>query len=92
MTRWSPRAILVGIGVAMIAFTPVILINPDRIYDDLITPSLFALWLSQLIVFAAYPRFAARHGRRPAPAWVLAAASVALAGYGLWTTIQTSSI
>jgi amino acid transporter len=92
MTRWSPRAILVGIGVAMIAFAPVILINPDRIYDDLITPSLFALWLSQLIVFAAYPRFAARHGRRPGPAWVLAAASVALAGYGLWTTVQTSSI
>jgi hypothetical protein len=38
------------------------------------------------------PRFAARHGRRPGPARVLAVASVALAVYGLWTTIQTSSI
>jgi amino acid transporter len=92
MTRWPSRAILVGIGVAMVAFSPVILINPDRIYDDLETPSLVALWLSQLVVFAVYPRFAARRGRRPALAWVLAAAGVALAGYGLWTAIQTSSL
>ena len=92
LTRWPQRAILAGIGVTMVAFAPVILINPDTIYDDLITPSLFALWLSQLVVFAVYPRFAARRGRRTGPAWVLAAAAVALAGYGLWTTIHTSSI
>jgi len=40
----------------------VLLVNPDPIYDDLLTPSLFALWLSELVV------------------------------YGLWTTIQTTSI
>jgi hypothetical protein len=44
---------------------PVQLIDPDTVYDDLITPSLFALWLSQLVTFAVY---------------------------GLYITIQTSSI
>jgi amino acid transporter len=92
VTRWPLRRILIGIGVAMIVFAPVILISPDQIYDDLITPSLVALWLSQLIVFAVYPRFAVKHGRRAVPAWVLALASSAFAVYGLWTAIQTAQV
>jgi hypothetical protein len=36
------------------AAAPVTLINPERIYTGLIKPSLVALWLSQLIVFAVY--------------------------------------
>jgi len=92
VTAWPIRRILVGIGLVMVAFGPVVLINPDRIYDDLITPSLVALWLSQLVVFAVYPRYAASRGRRVAPAWVLAAACVAFAGYGVWTAIQTSGV
>ena len=92
MTSWPLRRILIGIGVAMIVFAPVILISPDRIYDDLITPSLVALWLSQLIVFAVYPRFATRHGRRAVPAWILALASSAFAVYGLWTAIHTTQL
>jgi hypothetical protein len=92
VTAWPLRRVVIGIGVVMIAAGPVLLINPDRIYDALLTPSLAALWLSQLIPFAAYPRFAARHGRRLLPALVLAAGATALALYGLWTTIQTTSI
>jgi len=42
------------IGVIMVALAPVLLINPDRIYDTLLTPSLFALWLSELVTFAVY--------------------------------------
>jgi hypothetical protein len=91
VTAWPLRRILVGIGVVMVAFGPVILINPDEIYDDLITPSLVALWLSQLVVFAVYPRYAASRGRRVAPAWALAAACVAFAGYGVWTAITTTA-
>jgi len=91
VTRRPLRRVLIGIGVIMVAVGPVMLINPDQIYDDLITPSLFALWLSQLITFAVYPRFAVRHGGRLAPALTLAAGASALAVYGLWTTIQTSS-
>jgi hypothetical protein len=92
VTPWPQRRILIGIGAVMVAFSPVILISPDRIYDDLLTPSLVALWLSQLVVFAVYPRFAARHGHRRVPAWTLALGSSALAVYGVWTAIQTTQI
>ena len=92
VTAWPLRRVLIGIGVIMVAVGPVMLINPDQIYDDLVTPSLFALWLSQLITFAVYPRFVARRGGRVGPAVALAAGASALAVYGLWTTIATASI
>jgi amino acid transporter len=92
VTAWPLRRVVVGIGVVLVAAAPVLLINPDKIYDDLITPSLFALWLSQLVTFAVYPRFVAKRGGRVLPAAVLAAGASALAVYGLWLTIHTSSI
>jgi amino acid transporter len=92
VTSWPLRRVVIGIGVIMVATAPVLLINPDRIYDTLLTPSLFALWLSQLVTFAVYPRFVARRGGRAVPAWGLAAAASAFVGYGLWTTIATSTI
>ncbi len=64
VTAWPRRRVLISIGVAMVAFAPVTLISPDTIYGDLLTPSMVALWLSQLIVFAVYPRFAARQRAR----------------------------
>ncbi len=66
--------------------------DPRRTYNTLLTPSLFALWLSQLITFAVYPRFVARQGGRALPARVLAAGASALAGYGLRATVATSTI
>jgi hypothetical protein len=92
VTGWPLRPVVIAIGVVLVATGPVLLANPDAIYDDLVTPSLFALWLSQLIPFALYPRFVARRSGRLLPAVVLAAGASALAVYGLWTTIQTSSI
>ena len=90
VTSWPRRRIIIAIGAAVVLAAPFTLINPQRIYNDLLTPSLVALWLSQLIVFAVYPRFAARRHDRPLPAWVLTAAATAFAGYGLWATIQHS--
>jgi amino acid transporter len=90
VTSWPMRRIIVAIGAAVVLAAPFTLINPGRIYNDLLTPSLVALWLSQLIVFAVYPRFAARQHDRPLPAWVLTAAATAFAVYGLWATIQHS--
>jgi hypothetical protein len=92
VTSWPLRKVVLGIGAVMVAAAPVLLINPDPIYADLLTPSLFALWLSQLVTFAVYPVFVARRGGRVLPAVALAAAASALAVYGLWTTILTSSI
>jgi amino acid transporter len=91
VTSWPLRPVVAGIGIALVGFAPLTLIDPIRIYDDLLKPSLVALWLSQLIVFAAYPRFAARHGNRMAPAWALSTGASAFALYGLWATLQHST-
>jgi amino acid transporter len=90
VTSWPLRRIITAIGAAVILAGFFTLINPERIYDDLLTPSLVALWLSQLIVFAVYPRFAARQHDRMLPAWVLTAAATAFGVYGLWAVIQHS--
>jgi amino acid transporter len=92
VTGWPLRRVLLGIGVVMVAAAPVLLINPDKIYDNLLTPSLFALWLSELVTFAVYPQLVARRGGRLLPAVLLASAASALAVYGLWVTIQTTSV
>ena len=55
VTSWPLRRIIIAIGTTVVMAAPVTLINPERIYTDLLTPSLVALWLSQLIVFAVYP-------------------------------------
>jgi hypothetical protein len=83
--------VIIALGAALVAAAPVTLINPERIYTDLIKPSLVALWLSQLIVFAVYPRFAARQHERRLPAWALTVAASAFARYGLWVSIQPAS-
>jgi amino acid transporter len=92
VASWPLRRVIIAIGTAVVAAAPFTLINPQRIYNDLLTPSLIALWLSQLIVFAVYPRFAARQHNRPLPAWALTAASTAFAVYGVWATIQHSTV
>ncbi len=38
VTAWPLRRVIIGIGVIMVATGPVLLINPQRIYDTLITP------------------------------------------------------
>ena len=90
VTSWRLRPVIVALGAALVLSAPVTLINPDRIYSFLIKPSLVALWLSQLIVFAVYPRFAGRQQERRLPAWALTVVSTAFALYGLWVTIQHS--
>lgn len=75
----------------MVVAAPLSLIDPEGFYSALATPSLVALWVSQLFVFLAYPRFAAKHGQRVLPAWMLAAVASGLAGYGLWTGLQAAA-
>ena len=91
VTSWRLRPVIIALGAALVLSAPVTLINPDRIYSFLIKPSLVALWLSQLIVFAVYPRFARRQHDRRLPAWALTVGASAFALYGLWVTIQHSA-
>ena len=85
------RPIIGVLAVVLVGSAPLSLINPQRFYDDLLKPSLIALWLSQLLVFAVYPRFAASHRQRALPAWTLAIAASAFAVYGLYATVAHSS-
>ena len=74
------------IAVPFIALDAVSLVDPDRFYDDLLKPSLGALFVSQLAVFLVFPRF------RRGPAAVAAAAIASgLAAWGLYTLIAGSA-
>ncbi len=88
VTSWRLRPVLMATGAVMVLAAPLTLINAERIYTDLAKPSLAALWLSQLVVFAVYPRFAARHGDRRLPAWGLTVVATGFALYGLWVTFH----
>jgi hypothetical protein len=70
---------------------PFSLIDPEGFYTALVKPSLIALWLSQLIVFAVYPLFVRRQRGRALPAWLLSIVASALALYGLWTSIHMAA-
>jgi len=89
--RWRMRPIAAVIGAGLVLAAPVTLIDPDGFYDSLVKPSLVALWLSQLIVFAVYPLFARKHGQRMLPAWTLSLIASAFAVYGLVSTFQQAS-
>ncbi len=91
VTNRPLRPIIVVLAVVLVGSAPISLINPDRFYNDLLKPSLIALWLSQLVVFAVYPRFAAVRRHRLLPAWTIAIAASAFAIYGLYATVQHSS-
>lgn len=88
---WPIRPITLAIGAVMLLAAPLSLINPAGFYDALSTPSLVALWVSQLIVFAVYPRFAAAHRQRALAAWTVTIVAGGLAIYGLWTSLQTAT-
>jgi len=90
VTSWPRRPVILAIGAILVVFAPLTLINPERIYSDLLTPSLVALWASMLIVFAVYPRFAIKRGSRPLLVLVVTLAASALAIYGLWSAIVHS--
>jgi len=89
--RWRMRPIAAVIGAGLVLAAPFTLIDPDGFYDSLVKPSLVALWLSQLIVFAVYPLFARKHRQRMLPAWTLSLIASAFAVYGLVSTFQQAS-
>jgi hypothetical protein len=80
------RDVMVWIAIPFMAADVVSLVNPDRFYNDLLKPSLAALYLSQLVVFAAFPRF-----RRGGIALTAAAVASALAVWGLYTLFASGA-
>ncbi len=80
------RTIVAWIAVPFVAADAISLLNPGRFYNDLLKPSLGALFISQLLVFLVFPRF-----RRSVPAMLAAAVASGLAGWGLYTLILGGS-
>ena len=74
------------IAVPFLALDAVSLVDPNRFYDDLIKPSLGALFVSLAAVFLVFPRH-----RRTGLAVALAAVGVALAGWGMYTLVAGSA-
>lgn len=91
ITRWPIRPITAVIGAGVVLAAPFTLIDPEGFYSTLLKPSLIALWLSQLIVFAVFPLFALKRGLRIWPACALSGVASAFAIYGIVTTLQTAS-
>jgi amino acid transporter len=91
VTSWRRRPVTIGIGIAIVGVAPISLLDPDDFYNSLLKVSLIALWLSQLMVFATYPRFIKKIGGRVVPAWTLAVVASAFALYGIWATILHAS-
>lgn len=89
--RTPIRPTIAAVGVPFVVADALSLIDPESFYNDLIRPSLVALFLSQLIVFVVFPLFRLRTEPRRLPA-ALATAAVAsaLAGYGLYTALTGS--
>ncbi len=82
----SIRSLLRWIAVPFIAADAVSLVNPDRFYADLLKVSLVALFVSQLVVFLAFPRY-----RRGALAIVAATVASGLAVWGLYTLLVATA-
>lgn len=91
ISSWRRRPIAMGIGAVIVAAAPFSLIDPEGFYTSLLKPSLVALWLSQLIVFAVFPLFARRRGQRMLPALALSSVASGLVVYGLIVTLQHAS-
>jgi hypothetical protein len=80
------RRALVWIAVPFVAADALSLLAPQAFYDKLLDPSLGALFISQLIVFAVFPLF--QRGLRWLP---LVAIASGLAAWGFYTVVAGSS-
>jgi hypothetical protein len=85
-------SILAAVAAFFLAADAASLINPWRFYTLAITPSLIALYLSQAIVFAAYPRLGHRGRRATAASWAAAVVAGGCAIYGLFGALSGAGI
>ena len=83
-TRRPVRRTTLWIAVPFAAAAAVGLADPHGFYERTITPSLWALWLSQLLAVAVYPLYRRRRERLSGLDVVLAAGAGALMGWALY--------
>jgi amino acid transporter len=84
MSGRSIRTASTWVAAGFLVSSALSLIDPQAFYDELLKPSLVALWVSQLLVFLVYPLWE-KTQRRLGPMTVgLAAGAAALMAYGLY--------
>jgi hypothetical protein len=83
-TGLAVRPLLRLVAVPFVVLDVVSLLDPERFDEDVLRPSLVALYLAQLVVFAVYPLYRHRRGRLSPLDVVVAAVAFAVMGYGLW--------
>jgi amino acid transporter len=92
MTGAPVRRVGVVVGAVTVAADIASLIDPQRIYHRMITPSLVALYLSQLVVFAAYGVYARRRRRLTAVDVAAVVISCGLMLFGLEVVISQQTL
>jgi len=87
VTRIPVRRLLVWIGVPFVAIDALSLIDPKQFDEQVLRPSLVALFLSQLIVFGVFPAYRARRGRLTPVDVLIASGAFALMAWGLYRAV-----
>jgi hypothetical protein len=86
-TGVAVRRAAVAIGGLFVAADVASLIDPQGLYDHLLTASLVALYLSQAMVFVVYPLWRRALGRLSVLDLGAAGAAAALMGFGLYVAV-----
>jgi amino acid transporter len=81
------KRLLAWIAVPFVAIDALSLIDPEAFDEHVLRPSLIALFLSQLVVFAVFPLYRARRRRLGALDVALAVGAFALMSWGLYRAI-----
>ena len=81
------RKLLKWIAVPFVAIDALSIINPEWFDENVLRPSLIALFLSQLIVFGVFPTYRHRRGRLTFADVLFAAVAFALMAWGLYRAI-----
>jgi len=92
MTPLRPRSSEAVVGGTFLLSCALSLLGPDGAYEQLLEPSLVALYLSLLVVFVVYPRWRARERRLDAADVVATALATALMLYGVLATLVPSAV
>ena len=82
------RKLLAWIAVPFVAIDALSIADPESFDENVLRPSLIALFLSQLIVFAVFPIYRRRRGKLTPVDVLLAAGAFALMAWGLYRAIS----
>jgi amino acid transporter len=87
VTGVAVRTLITWIAVPFVAIDALSILDPEAFDENVLRPSLVALFLSQLIVFGVFPVYRRRRGKLTPVDVLIAAVSFALMAYGLYRAV-----